>query len=71
MRTLLTPNTNIVLISDSNQVLGFTIEKFEDWTHLGEKVSSITNADNLLLKCDCIDSTILGGIRGSGLFLLV
>ena len=51
-----------------NKVLGFTQTNYPKGIHRSEKPIMITPIDKVHLKCDCVDGSIVNGIRESILF---
>ena len=54
--------------SESNKLLGSTNEYYIRGTHKSEKPVMITTTDKVHLKCDCVDGSIVIGIREQILF---
>ena len=63
MRSVLTSSHGIHFISELNKLLGFTYEYYTKGTHISEKPGMITTTDKVHLKCDCVDGSIVNGIR--------
>ena len=58
----------ILLTSELNKLLGFTNEYYSPGTHKSEKPVMITTTDKVHLKCDCVDGSIVNGIREQVLY---
>ena len=63
MKSVLTTSNNIQFNSKLNTVLGFTHTVYPPGTHTSEKPVMITTTDKVHLKCDCVDGSIVNGIR--------
>ena len=68
MKSVLTTSNNIQVNSKLNTVLGFTHTVYPPGTHTSEKPVMITTTDKVHLKCDCVDGSIVNGIREQILF---
>ena len=68
MKSVLTTSNPIHFNSDFNKVLGFTQRDYPPRTHTSEKPVMITTTDKVHLKCDCVDGSIVNGIREQILF---
>ena len=68
MKSVLTPSNPIHFNSELNKVLGFTQRDYPSGTHTSEKPVMITTTDKVHLKCDCVDGSIVNGIREQILF---
>ena len=68
MKSVLTTSNNIQFNSKLNTVLGFTHTVYPPGTHTSEKPVMITTTDKVHLKCDCVDGSIVNGIREQILF---
>ena len=68
MKSVLTTSNNIQFNSKLNTVLGFTQRDYPPGTHTSEKPVMITTTDKVHLKCDCVDGSIVNGIREQILF---
>ena len=68
MKSVLTNSNNIQFNSKLNTVLGFTHTVYPPGTHTSEKPVMITTTDKVHLKCDCVDGSIVNGIREQILF---
>ena len=68
MKSVLTSSHNIHFNSELNKLLGFTNEYYNEGTHTSEKPVMITTTDKVHLKCDCVDGSIVNGIREQILF---
>ena len=63
MKSVLTTSNPIHFNSELNKVLEFTQRDYPSKTHTSEKPVMITNTDKVHLKCDCVDGSIVNGIR--------
>ena len=63
MKSVLTTSNPIHFNSKLNKVLGFTQRDYPSGTHTSEKPVMITTTDKVHLKCDCVDGSIVNGIR--------
>ena len=68
MKSVLTTSNPIYFNSKLNELLGFTMEYYIQGTHISEKPVMITTTDKVHLKCDCVDGSIVNGIREQILF---
>ena len=68
MKSVLTTYTPIHFNSEPNILLGFTKTDYTAGTHISEKPVMITTTDKVHLKCDCVDGSIVNGIREQILF---
>ena len=68
MKSVLTTSNSIHFNSRLNILLGFTNKDYPPGTHTSEKPVMITTTDKVHLKCDCVDGSIVNGIRGQILF---
>ena len=68
MKSVLTTSNPINFNSKLNELLGFTMECYIPGTHISEKPVMITTTDKVHLKCDCVDGSIVNGIREQILF---
>ena len=68
MKSVLTTSNKIQFNSKLNTVLGFTHTVYPPGTHTSEKPVMITTTDKVHLKCDCVDGSIVNGIREQILF---
>ena len=68
MKSVLTTSNPIHFNSRLNKVLGFTRTEYQAGTHTSEKPVMITTTDKVHLKCDCVDGSIVNGIREQILF---
>ena len=68
MKSVLTTSNPIHFNSELNKVLGFTQRDYPSGTHTSEKPVMITTTDKVHLKCDCVDGSIINGIREQILF---
>ena len=63
MKSVLTTSNPIYFNSKLNELLGFTDTNYIEGTHISEKPVMITTTDKVHLKCDCVDGSIVNGIR--------
>ena len=68
MKSVLTTFNPIYFNSKLNELLGFTDTNYIEGTHISEKPVMITTTDKVHLKCDCVDGSIVNGIREQILF---
>ena len=68
MKSVLTTSNPIHFNSELNEVLGVTQGDYPSGTHTSEKPVMITTTDKVHLKCDCVDGSIVKGMRGQILF---
>ena len=68
MKSVLTTSNPIHFKSELNKLLGFTLTDYPSGTHTSEKPGMITMTDKVHLKCDCVDGSIVNGIREQILF---
>ena len=68
MKSKLSSSNHIVFNSELNNLLGFTKIRYPEGTHRSEKPVMITTTDKVHLKCDCVDGSIVNGIREQILF---
>ena len=68
MKSVLTTSNPIHFNSRLNILLGFTNKDYQAGTHTSEKPVMITTTDKVHLKCDCVDGSIVNGIREQILF---
>ena len=68
MKSVLTTSYSIYFDSELNTLLGFTNKGYPEGTHTSEKPVMITTTDKVHLKCDCVDGSIVNGIREQILF---
>ena len=68
MKSVLTTSSNIQFNSKFNKFLGFTKKYYSKRTHKSEIPVMITTTDKVHLKCDCVDGSIVNGIREQILF---
>ena len=68
MKSVLTTSNPIHFNSELNKFLGFTQRDYPSGTHTSEKPVMITTTDKVHLKCDCVDGSIVNGIREQILF---
>ena len=63
MKSVLTTSNPTHFNSELNKVLRFTQRDYPSGTHTSEKPVMITTTDKVHLKCDCVDGSIVNGIR--------
>ena len=68
MKSVLSSSNHIVFNSELNNLLGFTKTRYSEGTHRSEKPVMITTTVKVHLKCDCVDGSIVNGIREQILF---
>ena len=68
MKSVLTTSNPIYFNSKLNELLGFTNTHYIQGTHISEKPVMITTTDKVHPKCDCVDGSIVNGIREQILF---
>ena len=68
MKSVLTTSKPIHFNSRLNILLGFTNKYYPPGTHTSDKPVMITTTDKVHLKCDCVDGSIVNGIREQILF---
>ena len=68
MKSVLTTSYSIYFNSELNTLLGFTNKGYSAGIHKSEKPVMITTTDKVHLKCDCVDGSIVNGIREQYLF---
>ena len=68
MKSVLTTSNPIYFNSKLNELLGFKDTNYIEGTHISEKPVMITTTDKVHLKCDCVDGSIVNGIREQILF---
>ena len=68
MKSILSSSNHIVFNSELNTLLGFTNKEYPAGIHRSEKPGMITTTDKVHLKCDCVDGSIVNGIREQILF---
>ena len=68
MKSVLTTSNPIYFNSELNTLLGFTKDFYSNGTHKSEKPVLITTTDKVHHKCDCVDGSIVNGIREQVLF---
>ena len=71
MKSVLTTSNSIHFNSRLNILLGFTNKDYPPGTHTSEKPVMITTTDKVHLKCDCVDGSIVNGIREQILFSFI
>ena len=71
MKSVLTTASGIYFNSELNKLLGFTNKEYPAGTHISEKPVMITTTDKVHLKCDCVDGSIVNGIREQILFSFI
>ena len=68
MNSDLTTSNSIIFNSELNKRLGFTSQAYPTRTHKSEKPILISSVDKVHLKCDCVDCSIVSGIRKQRLY---
>ena len=68
MKSVLTSSNPIHFSSRLNTFLGFTNKDYQSGTHTSEIPVMISPSDKVHLKCDCVDGSIVNGIREKFLF---
>ena len=68
MKSILSSSNHIVFNSELNTLLRFTNKEYQAGIHRSEKPVMITTTDKIHLKCDCVDGSIVNGIREQVLF---
>ena len=68
MKSVLTTSYSIYFNSELITLLGFTNKSYSSGTLKLEKPVMITTTDKVHLKCDCVDGSIVNGIREQILF---
>ena len=68
MKSVLTTLYSIYFNSELNTLLGITNKGYSAGTQRSEKPVMITTTDKVHLKCDCVDGSIVNGIREQILF---
>ena len=68
MKSGLTTSISIHFNSELNKLSGFTNTDYPAGTHKSEKPVMITTTDKVHLKCDCVDGSIVNGVREQILF---
>ena len=68
MKSVLTTLNPIHFNSELDKVLGFTNKEYQAGTHTSEKPVMISSTDKIHLKSDCVDGSIVDGIREQVLF---
>ena len=68
MKSVLTTSNPIHFNSRLNTLLGFAQTDYPLGTYTSEKPVMITTTDKIHLKCDCVDGSIVNGIREQILF---
>ena len=63
MKSVSTTSNPIHFNSERNTLLGFTNKNYRKGTHTSEKPLMITTKDKFNLKCDCVDGSLVNGIR--------
>ena len=71
MKSVLTTSNPIYFNSKLNELLGFTNTHYIEGNHISEKPVMITTTDKVHLKCDCVDGSIVNGIREQILFSFI
>ena len=68
LKSVLKTSNPIYFNSELIKLLGFTKDFYLHGTHKSEKPVMITTTDKVHLKCDCVDGSIVNGIREQNLF---
>ena len=68
MKSVLTTSNGIHFNSELNTLIGFIDKQYSEGIHKSEKPVMITTTDKVHLKCDCVDGSIVNGIREQILF---
>ena len=68
MKSVLTTSKLIHFNSGLNEVLGFINTHYPEGTHKSDEPVVITLKDKVHLSCDCVNSSIVSGIREQLLF---
>ena len=68
MKSILTTSDPIYFNSELNKLLRFTKTDYSSGTHISENPVIITTTDKVHLKYDCVDGSIVNGIREQILF---
>ena len=63
MKSFLTTSNPVYYNSELNKLLGFTFETYPAGTHRSENPVMITSIDKVHLRCDCVDGSIVNGVR--------
>ena len=63
LKSILTTSNLIRFNTEMNKFLGFTSTIYDEGTHKSEKSVMITSIDKVHLKCDCVDGSIVNGVR--------
>ena len=71
MKSVFATSNPIYFNSKLNELLGFTNTHYIQGTHISEKPVMITTTDKVHLKCDCVDGSIVNGIREQILFSFI
>ena len=68
IKPVLTTSNLIYVNYELNTLLGFTNKNYRAGTHTSEKPVMISSTDKVHLECDCVDGSIVNGIREQTLF---
>ena len=68
MRSILTTTHPICFNNNFKNLLGFVERDYPEGTHRSEKPIMISTVDKIHLKCDCVDGSIVNGLRQSILY---
>ena len=68
MKSIFTSSQSILFTSELNKLLGFTNVYYSPGTRKSEKPVLTTTTEKVHLKCDCVDGSIVDGIREQILF---
>ena len=71
MKSVLTISNTIHFNSRLNILLRFTNKDYQAGTHTSEKPVMIRTTDKFHLECDCVDGSIVNGIREHNFFHLI
>ena len=63
MKSVLTTSSPIKFNSELNKFLGLTSKPYPEGTHRSEKPVMISSVDKVHLRCDCVDGSIVNGVR--------
>ena len=71
MKSVLTTSNDINFNSELNILLGVTNTDYSAGTRTSEKRVMITTTDKIHPKCDCVDGSVVNGIREQILFSFI
>ena len=63
MKLILTTLNPIRFNSELNKLLGFTPKTYPEGAHESVKRALISTVDKFHLECDCVDGSIVNGVR--------